>query len=648
MVENFKKILAIVLSFTTLLFKGPVAFQSMPNSNESGGSSNEKIIKCRIKFEFKKEEYINNIEDTVNVAYKVKDKDGYTVKSGDLKLTKDLSCCGNTDFELKLEQGKEINSFNLCDQTVCFKPSNNFDVNSLKSVKLILDTESKAKYMFKSADTKSDSDSELSFDFEKDGGSDDGVKINLIQKPFSVLLRPLQLIPTNDHVETSYTARKINDADLGRSLNNKDHSKITLPVMDFFLYPPKSVKELFEVKDKASAFFFGNSTMHTGVDSRVTGIGCCSRVNATTNAAFLGFVAILFFIGIVFTGELWRQDVNIEKLVWCKGPEHECTVYKTKNGEELYYKWTTEKGSLFGSLLENEEARMDFAILIGMIFGLLYTIRQLRVTCSKSCCDCYPYKSSDYGCSCGYGCCSDGNSCVGCVNVCNCGEENCCMECCPCDNGGFAIDFCGSYGAGGCCTKPIYEEFITGNTGEVLAGIVDKQYFDELLGEFDKKTIDKMHRGLFKSEDRNSTGEVDIFRANSLTFSKHKEGGKIVVKFNGASKNVKSLRMLDMLGRITGQKITENGLINVTEGGDPNFDKFINEIAKWEDNKMAPQWGKFYEGFMHYVNENPPTLGAERNFGLVIIGNFCRFCDSIDNSYNILQKNRQQQNHQQN
>ena len=390
------------------------------------------------------------------------------------------------------------------------------------------------------------------------------------------------LIPMNkSEVEISYVARRINDADLGRSLNNSDHSKVTVPVMNFFLYPPKSVKELFEVKDKASAFFSGNSTMHTNVDHRVKGTDCCSGVNATIKAAFLGFVALIFLSGIIGAGVLWSQDVDTTKLVWCEGPENGCTIYKFENGEELYYKWITEEGSLFGSLLKKGygQARIDVAILIVMIFGLLYTIRQLRVTCSKSCCDCYPYKSSDYGCSCGYGCCSDGNSCIGCVNVCNCGEENGCMECCPCDNGGFAIDFCGSYGVGGCCTKPIYKELAkTGS--EVLSGIVDDKYFDELLGKIDKKAIESMCRGLFKSEGTAATDEIDIFRANSLIFYKYKKDGKIVVKFGGAAENVKSLRMLDMIGRITGQRnVNVDGQERVelvVEGGDPNFAGFIH------------------------------------------------------------------------
>ena len=199
----------------------------------------------------------------------------------------------------------------------------------------------------------------------------------------------VQLIPTKgkNDVEISYAARKINDADLGRSLDNSDHSKVTVPVMNFFLYPPKSVKELFEVKDKASAFFSGNATMHTDVGHRVEGIDCCcSGCNATTKAAFLGFLALLFLSGIIGAGVLWSQDVDTTKLVWCEGPENGCTIYKSKNGEELYYKWVTEEGSLFGSLLKKGygQAKIDFAILIGMIVGLLYTIRQLRVTFSKS------------------------------------------------------------------------------------------------------------------------------------------------------------------------------------------------------------------------------------------------------------------------
>ena len=297
------------------------------------------------------------------------------------------------------------------------------------------------------------------------------------------------------------------------------------------------------------------------------------------------------------------------------------------------------------TFVDNESCYLKAsAIFLTVVYILLsiYAFRQLRVTFSKSCCDCYPYKSSDYGCSFGYGCCSDGNSCVGCVNVCNCGEENGCMERCPCDNGGFAIDFCGSYGVGGCCTKPIYEEFITGNAGEVLAGIVDEQYFDELLGKIDKKAIGSMCRGLFKSEGTAATDEIDIFRANSLIFYKYMKDGKIVVKFGGAAENVKSLRMLDMLGRITGQEKVNVGSQDcvklVVEVGDPNFAGFINEIADWnvKDKKMVPRWGNFYKGFMRYVDENPPTAGAERNFGLVIIGNFCRFCDSLHGRYKYL------------
>ena len=218
------------------------------------------------------------------------------------------------------------------------------------------------------------------------------------------------------------------------------------------------------------------------------------------------------------------------------------------------------------------------------------------------------------------------------------------MECCPCDNGGFAIDFCGSYGVGGCCTKPIYEEFITGNAGEVLAGIVDEQYFDELLGKIDKKAIESMCRGVFNSEDKVATGEIDIFRVNSLIFYKYMKDGEIVVKFGGAAENVKSLRMLDMLGLWVTKKDNEGQNIKVKVGdkciyecefkaGDPNFAGFINEIAYWDGNKMVPRWGKSYEGFMRYVDANPPTAGAERNFGLVIIGNFCRFCDSLKKIY---------------
>ena len=73
-------------------------------------------------------------------------------------------------------------------------------------------------------------------------------------------------------IEVSYAARKVHDADLGRSLRNNDHSKVTVPVVGFFLYPPKSVKELFEIKDKSKAFLYRDKTMHTDVARRVKNI----------------------------------------------------------------------------------------------------------------------------------------------------------------------------------------------------------------------------------------------------------------------------------------------------------------------------------------------------------------------------------------
>lgn len=428
------------------------------------------------------------------------------------------------------------------------------------------------------------------------------------------------LIPMNkSEVEISYAARRINDADLGRSLNNSDHSKVTVPVMNFFLYPPKSVKELFEVKDKASAFFSGNATMHTDVGHRVEGIDCCcSGCNATLKATFLGVVALISSINVVTAIYLICRDARAKEIFQA------CS------------------DGFLG---------ICFLILTG------YTLRQLRVTFSKSCCDCYPYKSSDYGCSFGYGCCSDGNSCVGCVNVCNCGEENGCMECCPCDNGGFAIDFCGSYGVGGCCTKPIYKELAkTGS--EVLSGIVDDKYFDELLSKIDDDKIRTMHENLFSAKD---SGEMkgcvlDIFMANSLIFSKYKPiKDKITVHFGG-SKELRTLRMADMLGRITGQEKVVNVdgqecVKLVVEGGDPEFDGFIGRIAERlgnldTDMSMAPIWkddnGGFYKEFENYfTDEKAPTLGNRKNFEIVIIGNFCRFCDSLHRRYVYLQKRQQ-------
>ena len=158
-----------------------------------------------------------------------------------------------------------------------------------------------------------------------------------------------------DEVEISYAARKINDADLGRSLNNRDHSKVTVPVMNFFLYPPKSVKELFEVKDKASAFFSGNATMHTDVGHRVEGIDCCcSGCNATLKATFLGVVALISSINVITAIYLICRDAR---------------------AKEIFQAYSD---GFLG---------ICFLILTG------YTLRQLRVTFSKSCCDCYPYKS---------------------------------------------------------------------------------------------------------------------------------------------------------------------------------------------------------------------------------------------------------------
>ena len=53
---------------------------------------------------------------------------------------------------------------------------------------------------------------------------------------------------------------------------------------------------------------------------------------------------------------------------------------------------------------------------------------------------------------------------------------------------------------------------------------------------------------------------------------------------------------------------------------------------------MAPIWkddnGGFYEEFKGYFkDEKAPTLGNRKNFEIVIIGNFCRFCDSLHRRY---------------
>ena len=289
------------------------------------------------------------------------------------------------------------------------------------------------------------------------------------------------LLPSgeDESITRSYAARRIYNADVGRSIENSDHSKVIVPTQDFFLYPPRSVKELFEVKDKQKAYVHGDSIMHTDAARRVNGSTRYDRITCECGMRSVqSFLSVFIFVGATIAWYLTASDWG-EKTPEFKDFFKDCT-------DILYFFVFLASLVMFGSSCKG-----------------FYDL------CSKACCDCYVCKPSDAGCSCGYGCGSGGDGCVGCVNCCDCSTENCCLKCCPCDNGGFALDFCGRYGVGSCCGK-LYEEFSDDS-------VKDVEYFKRFIDKIDEsKLVEKM---------MNKSDAISYFRnilrSASLSFEKY-------------------------------------------------------------------------------------------------------------------------------
>lgn len=285
------------------------------------------------------------------------------------------------------------------------------------------------------------------------------LKIKLVQRKSEVGK------PATPQDEISYTARKIKDSDLGRCIEYSDHSCVRVPPFDFFLYPPKSVKELFQIKDKASAFNYSDATRETSVSDKASDgcAGCCRLHASIIKDCFIAGISLLLAIGSL--SNLYLSLGNC-KVSIREGTVDSCDI---DNAENLnWMDWYM----------------IGMCIICVSIFAV--SAYKLYKSCSKSCCDCYVCKPSDYGCSCGYGCCNDGNKCVCCVDVLDC-EDNCFAKCCPCDNG-VAIDFCGSYGTGR-LGKKAYEDIL--DKENCITSVEDFQKFIEEVSILPKSIPDE-------------------------------------------------------------------------------------------------------------------------------------------------------------
>lgn len=281
--------------------------------------------------------------------------------------------------------------------------------------------------------------------------------------------------------ERAYQFKKIQSADLSRGTDNTDHSKVVVSTADFFLYPPKSVKELFEVKDKEAAFHYRDAMLRTNVaelgndKGKVARVGILFGRSLVTAITFLAAViTLLCSVGFIEIAQNYRNQDSSEL-----------------NSKELKWSNQMQIGGKIGCALS--------------AFLALVAVYNLYALCSKTCCDCYVCKTSDAGCSCCYGCdgCDDGRGYVGCINCCGCGEK---LKCCPCDNGGFALDWCGRYGIGGnCCGGTAYEEHEVNSVKSV-------KDFEPLIEE------------IAKSSEIKTSMHLRYLTMSSLTFKKTKSG----------------------------------------------------------------------------------------------------------------------------
>lgn len=301
--------------------------------------------------------------------------------------------------------------------------------------------------------------------------------------------------PKLSEAERAYQFRKIQSVDLSRSTDNTDHSKVVVSTADFFLYPPKSVKELFEVKDKEAAFHYRDAMLCTNVAELGNGKGKVARVgilfgrSIATVITFLAAVTtLLFSVNSIEIAQDYRNQDSSEL-----------------NSEELKLSNQMRIGGKIGCALS--------------AFLVLVAVYNLYALCSKTCCDCYVCKTSDAGCSCCYGCdgCDDGRGCVGCIDCCNCGEK---LKCCPCDNGGFALDWCGRYGiVGTCCGGRVYEEL----EGDLVKSVKD---FKPLVKEMINTIRDRKLEG--------KLSKCFLFLAKpSLEFKKSNGKFNVDLEFNG-------------------------------------------------------------------------------------------------------------------
>ena len=212
------------------------------------------------------------------------------------------------------------------------------------------------------------------------------------------------------------------------------------------------------------------------------------------------------------------------------------------------------------------------------------------------------------------------------------------MRCFPCDNCGFAIDFCGKYGVGG-CTEPLYED-LTEKKEILLSGIVTEADFTKLLNEIEDNDIKSMYENLFSSCKENFSDadgkNVDPFIANAFIFCKpnidknkyDKKAGKykkVHLEFGNAGGKVHSYCIANILG---GNMVAQSGQRNSTPANsDPLYANFINNINSKKNIE-------FFNKFIAFFKGKTITPGAEDNFKHVVIGNFCRFCDSLSKKYN--------------